>query len=332
MWGNILKMNKRNVNLDLIKAVACICVVGLHAVGMTNYTIYYLCDCGVPLFLMVNGYLLLSKESITYSYAFKKILNILKVAFLWNLLIALPIFILRHKLVNPFKLTFDSLFQKGYLWHFWFFGAILIIYILLPLLHRLFVGRIAHHCTGCLTLMFICLCMNILSIIKAHPLHMFVPQPLRLWTWLFFFLAGGLFASISHIIERFPARMHLILLLILTFINNFATKKIGLYLIESRLAEYFYDDLTSILWHSLLFTFLLRLSIKEAYSSWISGFANLTMGIFIIHPILLTAIRTIYIPVTTAQAVVFWLALLILSAIITFIISKIPLVRNLVKL
>lgn len=33
--------NKRNANLDLIKIVACICVVGLHAVGMGNYTLYY---------------------------------------------------------------------------------------------------------------------------------------------------------------------------------------------------------------------------------------------------------------------------------------------------
>lgn len=31
-------MKTRNINLDLIKCIACIAVVGLHSVGMINYT------------------------------------------------------------------------------------------------------------------------------------------------------------------------------------------------------------------------------------------------------------------------------------------------------
>ena len=71
-------MSERNANLDLIKCIACIAVVGLHAVGMNNYTIYYFCDFGVPLFFMVNGYLLLSHDEAGYSYAFRKIFLIIK--------------------------------------------------------------------------------------------------------------------------------------------------------------------------------------------------------------------------------------------------------------
>lgn len=325
-------MNKRNANLDLIKCVACISVVGLHAVGMTNYTIYYLCDCGVPLFFMVNGYLLLSREKIDYSYVFRKILHILKVVVLWNLVITVPVFLFRHKLVNPLRLSFESLLQKGYLWHFWFFGALIIIYLLLPLLHDFLGGKILHHKIICLVLMCACLVMNILSMTKGYPLHMFIPQPLRLWTWLFYFLMGGLISYVPPKTHQFPAAFHVLLLVLFTIINNVAEKRIGLYLINSRLAEYFYDDLTSILWYMLLFTFLLRIPLKDSPAAAVSCLSSLTMGIFIVHPILLALLNTIYVPAGAFSVLAFWMLITFISLAITFIISRIPVVKHLVKL
>ena len=44
-----LHMSNRIVNLDLVKVLAAIGVVGLHAIGMVNYSIYYFCDFAVPL-------------------------------------------------------------------------------------------------------------------------------------------------------------------------------------------------------------------------------------------------------------------------------------------
>lgn len=325
-------MNKRNINLDLIKIIACIGVVGLHAVGMRNYTIYYLCDFSVPLFFMVNGYLLLPRENINYSYAFHKIFHILKIVFGWNLLITIPVFIFRHKIVNPLRLSMDSLLQKGYLWHFWFFGALILIYLFLPIFHRLFFLKNHSRRMACIFFMCICLCINIFSIIMGYPLHMFVPQSLRLWTWSFYFLMGGLIAAAASKIYLLPAWAHGILLLLFTFINNFSEKKIGLYLIKSRLAEYFYDDLTSIIWYILLFTFLLRLPIKEKFSAFIADISSLTMGIFIIHPILLAVLDRIYTPTGTISVLIFWAALTLVSLGITYIMSKTPVIKTFIRL
>lgn len=325
-------MNERNSNLDLIKCVACISVVGLHAVGMSNYTIYYLCDCGVPLFFMVNGYLLISRDKIDYPYVFHKIFNIIKVVFLWNLLITIPVFIFRHKLVNPLRLSVESLLQKGYLWHFWFFGALIIIYLLLPPLHAFLTKKALHHRAACLILMGICLIMNTLSMIKGFPLHMLIPQPLRLWTWLFYFLLGGLFSYIPPRIYRLSVFSHGILLLLFTIINNTAEKRIGLYLIGSRLAEYFYDDLTSIIWYVLLFTFLLRIPLHDFLIVPVTKLSSLTMGIFVIHPILLALLNSLYVPAGTGSILAFWTLVTLISLIITFFISKIPVANHLVKL
>ncbi len=325
-------MNERNANLDLIKCIACISVVGLHAVGMANYTIYYLCDCGVPLFFMVNGYLLLSRDKVDYPYVFHKILHILKVVVLWNLLITIPVFLFRRKLVNPLRLSLESLLQKGYLWHFWFFGALIIIYLLLPLLHSFFGGKVLHHKIICFVLMCVCLIMNILSMIKGYPLDMFIPQPLRLWTWLFYFLLGGLFFHIAPRIRHLPVSFHALLLILFTVINNIAEKRIGLYLINSRLAEYFYDDLTSILWYTILFAFLLRIPLRSSIASAVSRFSGLTMGIFIVHPILLTLLNTVYMPAGTLSVLAFWMLITLISFAITLVISKIPAAKHLVRL
>lgn len=299
---------------------------------MNNYTLYYLCDCGVPLFFMVNGYLLLSREQADYRYVFHKIAHILKIVLSWNFLITIPVLIFRQKMINPFRLAFNSLLQKGYLWHFWFFGSLIIIYLFLPVFHRMFFEKKRFHRAACLVFMGICFGMSVLSIIKGYPLSMFIPQPLRLWTWVFYFLAGGLYAVESQKIQQFPISIHGILLLFFTLFSNIAEKKVGLYLVHSRLAEYFYDNLFSIVWYCLLFTFLLRIPIKASYGVWISRFSRLTMGIFIIHPILLFALNTRITPVGTISVLSFWLGLTLLSLLIGYVMDKIPVVRELIRL
>ena len=325
-------MKTRNANLDLIKSLACVSVVGLHAVSMNNYTIYYLCDCGVPLFFMVNGYLLLSREHAGYPYVLHKIARILKIVLSWNFLIAIPVLLFRQKMINPLRLAYDSLLQRGYLWHFWFLGSLIIIYLFLPPLHRLFFEKAHYHRLTCLAFMSVCLCMSTLSMIKGYPLGMFVPQPLRLWTWMFYFLSGGLFASQIQKIQQISFRIHGVVLLLFTLINNVAEKRVGLYLIHSRLAEHFYDNLSSIIWYCLLFTFLIRLPLKASQGVWVSRFSQFTMGIFIIHPILLFVMNALFIPSKTITVLLCWAGLTLVSLLVSYIISKIPVARELIKL
>ena len=63
---------KRNYNIDLIKSIAYIGVILLHVAGKTflannsgpiiGQIIYYTGTISVPLFFMINGYLLLGKK------------------------------------------------------------------------------------------------------------------------------------------------------------------------------------------------------------------------------------------------------------------------------
>ena len=174
-------------------------------------------------------------------------------------------------------------------------------------------------------LLTVCCKKDILYICLFHSLSDFGPG-------FFTFLTGGLFSVLLFKEHRLSLPVHGILVLLFAIFNDFAEKKIGLYLISSRLAEYFYDDISSIFLHILLFTFVMRIPLKEKVARQISSFSNLTMGIFIVHPILLTALQTLYLPSGTGTVLLFWMGLTLISFLITYVMSKIPIIRELVKL
>lgn len=72
-----------------------------------------------PSFL-VNGYLILNKKEVTYTYTAKKILKILFLIVLWNLVYFLLKLVIKQQLENPIILVAESLIQEG------FFLAILV--------------------------------------------------------------------------------------------------------------------------------------------------------------------------------------------------------------
>ena len=326
-------MSNRNVNLDLVKVLASIGVVGLHAIGMVNYSIYYFCDFAVPLFMMVNGYLMFNKSGITPAYAFTKILSLLKIVVCWNLLIILPVMVLRHKFVNPIRLCVNCLFQKGYLWHFWYFGALIIIYLALPLIHHLIKNRPLLHLILVVIIVLISVTISIMSMVRGYSIQNYVPQTLRLWTWLMFFLFGGLCTtSYFDKLLNIPLWLHSVLTAVFAFVNNIVEKKVGLYLIHERIADLFYDDITSIIWYCLLFTLLLRVPLSALVKKAATRIEPLTLGIFIIHPILLAGASSVYTPSGTLSAVIFFVLITLLSGIVSFIMRRVVIIRELIRL
>lgn len=132
----------KDINLDLLKVIACVGVVLLHTemggfkeTGSWNFStyLYYLGTYSILLFFIVNGYLLLGKKEITYSYILQKVKYILITVLSWTFIVWL---FKRDFSVNPIKKLIGSLVQKGYFFQFWFFGALILIYICLPVLKQ----------------------------------------------------------------------------------------------------------------------------------------------------------------------------------------------------
>lgn len=108
----------KDINLDLLKVIACVGVVLLHTemggfkeTGSWNFStyLYYLGTYSIPLFFIVNGYLLLGKKEITYSYILQKVKYILITVLSWTFIVWL---FKRDFSVNPIKKLIGSLCKK----------------------------------------------------------------------------------------------------------------------------------------------------------------------------------------------------------------------------
>lgn len=138
-----MKPKERNIGLDLMKCIAATLVCMLHflhadfgevfetEIYIPNITkvIYGICACSVPLFFMVNGTLLIHSE-LTVGRILGKILNLLKIRFVWGGILGFIICVLKSQAV-----LLDNLLQASF--YLWFFEALAVIYLFLLLWNKI---------------------------------------------------------------------------------------------------------------------------------------------------------------------------------------------------
>lgn len=328
----------RNINLDLIKVLACIGVVLLHTTmigfkdtGSWNLLayLYYLGTYSIPLFFMVNGYLLLGKRNITYSYILEKVKWILITVSSWNTIVWL---LKRDFAVNPVKKIIGSMVQKGYFFQFWFFGALILIYLCLPILKK-FLNSKRSYLYILSLLISIGLIFELTNIIIQTPLQSYVIQTFRLWTWFFYYFLGGLVAQfdkefIKNGFKRWMKIVAVLLLLITPVILFFLAKTIY----HNLFAEYFYDILFVKIVSLGVFLTILTLSLKESKYKWIVSLSNQTMGVFIVHTYVMKVLEKLLGFSYTGAYLLFPIFTLCISIIVVSLLMKIPYFNRIVKL
>ena len=328
----------RNINLDLIKVLACIGVVLLHTTmigfketGSWNLLayLYYLGTYSIPLFFMVNGYLLLGKRNITYSYILQKVRWILITVLSWTFIVWL---FKRDFAVNPVKKVLGSMVQKGYFFQFWFFGALILIYLSLPILKKILNSK-RRYLYILSSLVAIGLIFELVNIILQMPLQSYVIQTFRLWTWFFYYILGGLVAQFDKDIikkgfNRWMKIVTVLLLLISPVILFFLAKTIY----HNLFAEYFYDILFVKIVSLGVFLTILTLSLKESKYKWIVSLSNQTMGVFIVHTYVMKVLEKLLGFSYTGAYLLFPIFTLCISIIVVSLLMKIPYFNRIVKL
>ncbi|HGS2617852.1 TPA: acyltransferase [Streptococcus pneumoniae] len=328
----------RNINLDLLKVLACVGVVLLHTTmggfketGSWNLLayLYYLGTYSIPLFFMVNGYLLLGKREITYLYILQKVKWILITVSSWSFIVWL---FKRDFTTNPIKKIVGSLIQRGYFFQFWFFGALILIYLCLPIL-RQFLNSKRSYLYSLSLLMTIGLIFELSNILLQMPIQTYVIQTFRLWTWFFYYLLGGYIAqfTIEEIESRFKNWMKIVsilLLLISPIILFFIAKTIY----HNLFAEYFYDTLFVKVSTLGIFLTILMLTLNESRRESIVSLSNQTMGGFIIHTYIMKVWEKVLGFNFVGAYLLFALFTLSVSFIIVGMLMKIPYFNRIVKL
>lgn len=289
-------MKENNTNIELIKVIACIGVVFLHTIGLKssnfNNLIYYLGTISVPLFFMINGYLVLNKNEITYKYLFKKIARLLFIALIWNIIYSVILTIIQGKMDNPFIQTIKSLLEKGNMFWFWFLGALIIVYLLTPILHKILNKPKANK-------IFIILCVlacEIIYIVNIYRgynddsiIKKLIPQTLRIWTWITYFYMGGFIKN--NIKWKKEYNLFVLILTIICLPYEFF---ISHNVLHNLYAENFYDNILIMFWIFMTFNFLLNMKISERFKEGITNFGKLTFGIYIIHLCFIKIINSYY--------------------------------------
>jgi len=193
--------------LDILKVAATLAVVKLHSghEGMIAEMIHYLCGFAVPIFFMVSGALILNKswksQNQLWKYILNRVLHIILLIFIWNSLFV-GLKILKNKtFINPLKYFIGALFQDGFLNHFWFLWALIMVYLVTPFLIKI----INENNKKIFTIAIVTCCFIISSIsiyrgMMGMPIvEEYIPQAFRIWTHIMYFWLGGLlYCEISN--------------------------------------------------------------------------------------------------------------------------------------
>ena len=337
-----MQKDKRNINFDFLKVLSCFSVVALHVFGskvainnILNMILYYGNVFAIPIFFMVNGYLLIKKEKITYAYIIKKEKNILFIVVVWNIIVSLIKIILKKEVDIG---ILDSLIQRGTFYQFWFLGSLLLIYILLPILHRKIYSNKKTFKMFLFILLVVCIvmdCINILNgMMKKEIITSNIIQTFRLWTWMFYFSLGGYFSKYINIKKEQLNLQYSFLGIIYMLIVIIYQINVAKYIFNDLRAEFFYDNIFIIIYVCLIFYFINTINIKNIKVIKIINFLNNDIfGIFILHVIIIRILNTI----TVFKNIFFYdiymyILTIIISIIIASIINKIPIINKIIKL
>lgn len=337
---------ERNIGLDLLKIIACFAVVVLHVTGIVpinnvgyslKTTLYYIAGFAVPTFFMVNGYSLLNKDKLSYRYVSKKILNIILVVFAWNVVLFLIKLIAEKKITNPFQTSLSSLVQGDYFWQFWFFGALMIIYLVLPLIHKPF-SKLKPAIIMTAILVAICLAVDMTSIVRSifgqTIVQSHVRQTFRLWTWLAYYLLGGLLGKKEikdFVAKHLSVLVNWLIVIISIIIISIYQYRMTFVFMDVR-AESFYDNIFTFIYVISLFILICRQDFAKYKNTLIQKVSNNVMGIYILHVTIMFTMVRIYKFNTLFTNISLVFIVFIISLTASLIISKISLANKLIKI
>ena len=305
----------RNLSIDLIKIIAMLGVISLHCNmdrldNMVAFVISRIAGISIPLFFMVSGYLLLEKGG-DWRYSLRKIFGIIKFVFLCSLVFSILYVIVHQRFnINVLGIFLRSFIQKGPLWMFWYFGAMCLLYLLLPILKwadnqwDYFYPR-----------MFVCLiCFDFIVFILTFSSHWEynVIQSFRIWNWLTYFSLGLIIHKYQlHI----PVNVFVVLISAITFVTfvYFSRNYIGG-------IEYFFTTPLCMIYAVLFFVRIQSLRIQT----------SIIVPVYTIHYFVIKGFRNLI----TSQYVGIWtplfdyLAIAAITLLSCYLVMQVPLAKR----
>lgn len=339
----------RDISLDAIKLVACIFVCTLHTIGMfmsessdfhLSYLLFYMSGIAVPLFFMVNGFLLAPKDG-GIKYYYRKIFNIVKIVCVFTFIFDIPKLVRGDiSILIPFKQACSSLFFQGGVFPvFWFFGSLIFIYALMPFLKK-YIIPIRTRLYGLLlflsVLQFIIYTCDIYTNYTYSFIfeNVYIPQSFRLYSHLMYFLLGvclRLYLTDNNMLKNVigggkSVLCYIIYILCAALICYLLYRNVGA-------IEYFQNSIICVL-ASLSFFLGLRSIVFSGYiGRTIVNLSSCSILVYTIHyPILSLLYMKTDLFVHTDFSFLVWAGLLLLWFFISYWVYQIQYVRSFLRI
>lgn len=328
--------DKRNQAIDIIKILAMIGVMALHAtksyidanIFSAADIVYDLGIVSIPLFFMVSGFLLIPRTNATYSYVLRKTMGILRFVFIITFS-----FSFLYCIKNGFEVSyfinnfFGAFFQYGAFPIFWYFGAIILCYILLPLISKIYHSNFAGYTL--ILLVFFLLCNSIFSQTLTgggNYVEFKVPATLRIWYIYFYFMLGGFLHRFTHIhINR--------IVVLLLFIGTIGYKEYFDNILGSEFASLFYSAPIVMALCAGIFLFIQNLNVCE--NRLVSLLSDTFLAAYTIHMFVISFVSKNIDKITTDNSIAAILAWFVVSSatiILSLILMRLQLMRKIFKI
>lgn len=320
----------RNQAIDIIKIVAMFMVILLHT-GVSRhfsnfpYTsvpdIYYIAGIAIPLFFMVSGYLY-SGRAIDFKYSLNKIGNIIKFTLIVCTLFDLSIFFQTGKFTFSFP---KCLIQQGEFSVFWYFGSMIVIYLLLPIIQKYKNEKMIYVIfTTSFLISTIMFCTDCFCMFEKK----YICQTFRFWYWAMYFSLGSLIRKKEIWFTQKVSLWYIPLTCVIFVICR--------YIFHPGGNEYFFGSIPCLIYAICVFVGLLKININE--SKWIKHLSKLFLPVYALHMLILhrlfglsfmQAIDTIALPFSITIEYILSASVIV---IICTILMKIPYMDKLFKI
>ena len=327
-------LKRRLYNIDLLKIVCIFSVIIIHVCSNDIYELNYdslindnafviniyhiITRYCVPIFIMISGMFLLDKD-ISLKCIFKKyILRIIILYIIFSLVYAIFYYCEDRKNI---LYTFIS----GY-YHLWYLYLLIGLYLVQPILRNIISDNK-------IMLYFLVLCLIFSSIIPFVTYFVKIPgfnvaidnlnmhMPIG---YVGYFVAGYYFAKnkvnnkIFYLLGLLGTILNIIMFYLISYYNKLY---ISIFLIP-----------TTVFQSIAIFLFFNNLKIKTKYSNKISYIASLTMGIYLIHVIVIRFIFTYFPNIIYSHSIItipiISVIVFIVSALITITLKNIPFLKK----
>lgn len=353
-------MKKRYCYIDLLKFIAIYFVILIHNYSCStdfilnsNFETYFayffrLFIEGVLIFVFVNGFLL-NNKNLDLTKNIKKIFKIFSLIIFWSIVYIIFFSILNHEsisfkhIVSNVLLTDISSRYSGILW---FLQNLICLYLIYPVLkvckehnrkvyNYIFIVVILFTVGINLIQLFL---QMISAILHMNNITQWVEKFISMYNpisngyFILYFMFGSYVADNIETIKKNKKKIYIlgIVSIVIPILYGIIYSRITMYTYSSN-----FNYSTIFMMAFVLFIFTLSLNYKDKLgiiSKYISFVGTNSLGVYFFHIIVLRVLSNYFIANSFAIVLLHSLLVLIVSSFLTYIMSKIPLLKKCIKL